>query len=511
MLDIVSLVMLISKGVDIIFICFVLFFERKESSKRGLWLFILAFIPVGGIIIYMLGSGHFFTGSYRMKLTNRLVSDIKKDSLEDQMKFLEENKSKIKNPIVEKELSLIKMNIEKGESALTSAASARIYTEGEKTFTAMYEDIKSARKSIYMEYFIFHKDKIGKKFMELLVEKAAAGVEVRVMIDDLGSRFTPLRFFKKLKKAGGHFHSFFQLRLGLPLTINYRNHRKLCIIDGETGWTGGVNIGDEYMNNSDSWKINWRDTAVRVTGDAVVSMQSLFISDWYSATAWKKRKHKIQKRIDDFFPPEIFSKISGTLNRNRYDMEHLVTEESGLIPCQLVTSDPNGFHAANIESALMRIISTAKKYVYIQTPYFTPDESFVSCLKLAAFNGVDVRVQIPRDWDKFYVKAASYQFVRELSESGIKFYLYPGFIHAKSITCDDEIVSIGSTNIDNRSFNLHFENNLFFYDKKLACEHKQIFLNDEKISHYVEKGEFDRKFILIRAWWSFAKLFGPLM
>ncbi len=510
-MSVYSIFLIATKIIEIIFICFVLFFERRESSKRGLWLFILVFIPVGGVIIYLLGSGHFFTGSFRMKLTNRLVSERKKDSIKKQLDFLNEEKKKIQHPIVKEYFPLINMNIERGESLLTSAAETQIFTDGNECFDRMYEDLKSATKSIYLEYFIFHNDKVGTKFMDLLIEKARSGVEVRLMYDDLGSRFTPMRFFRKLDKAGGHTHSFFQLRLGLPLTINYRNHRKLTLIDGKTGWTGGINIGDEYCNSSDTWKINWRDTAVRVTGDVVMSMQALFISDWYSATAWKKRKRKIQKNINDFFPEEIFSKISGVLNNDKHDLSYTLSKNSSVVPCQLVTSDPNGSHAANIEDALIRIISEAKKYVYIQTPYFTPDESFLTCLKIAAFNGVDVRIQIPRDWDKFYVKAASYQFVREMQQSGIKFYLYPGFIHAKSITCDGKILSIGSTNIDCRSFNLHFENNLFFYDRKLAEQYRKIFLEDEKISHYVECGEFDRKLLIVRAWWSFAKLFAPLM
>ena len=232
--------------------------------------------------------------------------------------------------------------------------------------------------------------------------------------------------------------------------------------------------------------------------------------DWYSIIAWRDRV-KVIRRAGNYYPKAVFDALNTKLTKHQQEQFFTDLLLPGRIPTQIVTAGPNKQYLADVEDSLIKIITTAKKYVYIQTPYFTPDEEFISALKIAAFSGVDVRIQIPTTWDKFYMKAASCQFVRELQPFGIKFYQYPGFVHAKTITADDKICSIGSTNIDCRSFSLLFEENAIFYDADFCKRHKAVFEADEKKSHFIENGEFDKKFILIRTWWSFAKLFTPFM
>ena len=314
----------------------------------------------------------------------------------------------------------------------------------------------------------------------------------------------------RLKAAGGEVHPFFQIRVGLPLTLNYRNHRKIAVIDGEIGYTGGHNIGDEYANRSRHYRFDWRDTTVRLTGSSVLSLQSVFLIDWYSIIAWRDRV-KVIRRAGNYYPKPVFDALSTKLTKHQQEQFFTDLLLPGRIPTQIVTAGPNKQYPADVEDSLIKIISGAKNYVYIQTPYFTPDEEFISALKIAAFSGVDVRIQIPTKWDKFYMKAASLQFVRELQPYGITFYQYPGFIHAKTITVDDKICSIGSTNIDCRSFSLLFEENALFYDAAFCKRHRALVEADEAKSHRIADGEFDKKFILVRTWWSFAKLFTPFM
>ena len=497
-------------AIDLGFVCFVLFFERNESSRRVLWAFVLLALPVVGCILYLLFSGHFFTGTRRMKETNRLINNLRDPLISDQRAFIERHREKLRGTALDEWCPLIFMNQTKNESLLTCTDSAEILTTGEDFFASLYHDIERARQSINLEYFIFRNDATGTRFMELLCKKARAGVEVNLLYDDLGCFFTPTRFLHRLRHAGGSVHPFFQIRLGLPLTLNYRNHRKIAVIDGEIAYTGGHNIGDEYANRSKRFPANWRDTTVRLTGSTVLALQSVFLIDWYSIIAWRDRA-KVIRRAGNYFPRAVFDAIKNKLTTHQQEQFFTDLLLPGRIPTQVVTAGPNRPYPADVEDALIRIITGAKRYVYIQTPYFTPDEAFISALKIAAFGGVDVRVQIPATWDKPYMKAASLQFVRELQPYGIRFYQYPGFIHAKTITADDSICSIGSTNIDCRSFSLLFEDNAIFYDETFCKRHRAVFAADEARSRPIPDGAFDRLPVLTRVWWSFAKLFTPFM
>jgi cardiolipin synthase len=475
-----------------------------------MWIFILYFLPGVGAILYILFSGHFFTGSRRMKEANRSVTSMLKPLLVDQQEYLLENKPKLTNHAIKDFLPLIEMNLGKGDSLLVSTDTVRLYTSGRDFFDDLCNDIQNAKHSIYMEYFIFKSDKIGNKVMDLLCQKSREGVEIKLLYDDLGSLFTRTKFFRKLNMAGGKARPFFLIRIGFPLTLNYRNHRKTTIIDDKIAYTGGVNIGDEYANQSKKIKLNWRDTVIRMTGASVMNMKTNFLIDWYGMDAWYS-KAKTSEEISKHYPSEVVSGIKNVISKNMQDKYMTRIFKNGRIPTQIITAGPDEPHKAKIEDALIRMIMSAKKTVYIQTPYFTPDEQFYTALKIASFSGVDVRIMIPRDWDKPYMKAASSEFARQVIGDGVQVYLYPGFIHAKTITVDGNICSIGTTNIDNRSFSLHFEQNVIFYDAGLASECERIFFEDMEISSPAHKNEYDSRPLVVRAWWSFCKLFSELM
>ncbi|MDE6350894.1 MAG: PLDc N-terminal domain-containing protein, partial [Treponemataceae bacterium] len=264
---------------DIGFIGFILFFERNESSRRVLWAFVLLALPVVGCILYLLFSGHFFTGTKRMKETNKLINNLRAPLINDQREFIAQHRELLRGSAVETWEQLIYLNQTKNESILTCTDSAEIFTAGDDFFDRLYRDIENARQTINMEYFIFHEDETGTRFMDLLCKKAQEGVVVNLLYDDFGCFFTPTRFLHRLRHAGGEVYPFFQIRLGLPLTLNYRNHRKIAVIDGEIAYTGGHNIGDEYANRSKRFAVDWRETTVRLTGTKVLALQSVFLID----------------------------------------------------------------------------------------------------------------------------------------------------------------------------------------------------------------------------------------
>jgi cardiolipin synthase len=370
--------------------------------------------------------------------------------------------------------------------------------------------MEAAKISIQLEYFIFHKDKLGKQIMEILCRKAREGVEVKLIYDDLGSIATPAHFFKQLRTAGGEVLSFFPVRWRMPFFINFRNHRKVAVIDGVIGYLGGNNIGDEYANRSKKRSYYWRDTQIRLTGASVAMLQTAFLVDWFGIAEWKKPLNvRMKGWKQPAYPDELLNANNVLLAAGAKTLERIFTR--GIIPTQIIYSAPDDVNREKIKNAFLKMITAAKKYVYIQTPYFIPDEVFLSALKIAAYSGVDVRIMIPGAWDKIYVKAASYGYVRDLLRDGIRFFHYPGFIHAKSIVIDDAISSIGTVNIDTRSFNLHFEVTALFYDTALGEHNRSIFSADQSKCTEARLSWFDSRPFWVKAWWGFCKLFSPFM
>lgn len=507
---ILGIILTIIQCINALCILFVLFFERQESTRRIMWLLTLSFLPGIGMVLYILLSGTFFTGSRRMKEVNESIKSITHPLCITTHNILTEHKDEIQNDVIKEQIALIDMNITHGDSILSYSKNPHIYTDGKDFFEDLCAALESAEKTINMEYFIFHSDSIGKRIMDILCKKASQGVDVKLLYDDLGSLFTRTSFFRKLNAAGGKARAFFPVRIGLPLTLNYRNHRKLTVIDSSIAFFGGINIGDEYQNKNKRYKLKWRDTAVSIMGNTVLDLQLRFLNDWYSQDIWTNKVKRIEE-AKKYFPPVLTDDVQKEIAKDTPQkwIESLSLPEH--IPTQIINSAPCNKYMSNIEDSLIRMLMNAKKTIYIQTPYFTPDDEFFTALKIASYAGVTVQIIIPAKWDKFYMKAASLEFAREILKEGVSIFLYPGFIHSKMISIDGTTVSIGTTNIDERSLKLHFEQNAFFYDKNFCKTCEDIFIKDRNISQEVTPAYFNKKPLIQRAWWSFCKLFSPIM
>ena len=455
----------------------IIFFERRDPVVSMAWALCFAFLPVVGVILFLvfgLGLKSHTRKKYvqKQELNNNILQTVIKDTkkpLTDEMK---------------KHINVYRYLLKAGHGRCTYDNDVKIITDGNEKFAELLHDIENAKETINMLYFIIHNDDIGKKVLTALTKKAREGVEVRLLYDGFGSILTPRRSFNELRACeSAHVAEFFPVRLFSFSKLNHRNHRKIAVIDGKIAYLGGMNIGDEYMSRK---KLVWRDTHMRITGSAVAEIQKYFALDWEFST-----NERLTNRMSTFFPSV-----------------HSQTEDG--VPMQIVASGPDS-KADEIEFGMIKMLGNAKRYAYIQTPYFVPEKAFMMAVTTAAQSGTDVRVMIPGTPDKPYVYYSTMSYVGELLEAGVKVYLYPGFIHSKSIVVDDEICTIGTTNIDMRSFQLHFELNAFMYGDKICGMCRDIFADDSKkcteltLEHYKNRG---LKNIMLEG---FFRLFSPIM
>src|SRR5690606_378524 len=467
---------------NIILAGFVLFLERRDASATWAWLLVLFFIPVVGFILYLLfGQNLSRKKIFEWKDTNKIgIMDITKYQIE----LLEKGEFPFKDNKTAQYKDLIYMLLFHDRAVFTQDNHVEIFTDGNDKFQTLIEDIKSAKDHVHVEYYIIRNDELGKKLLEVLIEKAKEGVEVRVLFDAMGSRRLGRNFFKPLIEVGGHASAFFPAILPhLNLQVNYRNHRKIVVIDGAIGYVGGFNIGDEYLGLNKKFGY-WRDTHLKICGNAVYALQTRFILDWNQAST-----HKIS------YAERLFPKL----------------EVLGETDIQIVSSGPDS-EWQQIKYGMLKIISSAKKYIYIQTPYFIPDASVLDALKIAALSGIDVRLMIPNKPDHPFVYWATYSHVGELLKTGGKVYIYEnGFIHAKTMIADGKIATVGTANIDLRSFRLNFEVNAFLYDQALVEELVNIFGNDMEKSRELTMEEYKNRSLGIRFKESISRLLSPIL
>ncbi|MFP4199772.1 MAG: cardiolipin synthase, partial [Halanaerobium sp.] len=346
-------------------------------------------------------------------------------------------------------------------------------------FADLFEDIKNAEEFVHANYYIINDDQLGDRFMQLLTKKAAEGVEVRLLYDRMGCRNLSRYAIFKLEDAGGEAAPF----APFVLDMNYRNHRKNLVIDGQIGYLGGINIGDEYLGHSRRFG-DWRDTHLRLKGESVDSLQYRFLLDWNFATG------------------------NDLVGEQRYFPEKELT---GNVACQIVSSGPDS-KEAEIKSLFLKMIYEAEKSIYIQTPYFIPDQSMLEALKLAAHSGVDVKIMIPDRGDHPFVYAANNSFIGELLDSGACCYRYTkGFLHSKTLSIDSRVLSIGTTNMDVRSFKLNFEINAFIYDREVAGYHDQIFEEDLENSKEITREVYEARGWTMKIRESVSRLLSPIL
>lgn len=425
----------------------VIFLERRNASTTWAWLMVLFFIPVIGFILYLI-----LGQKVRRRKLYKLLGDsqrIIEHTIERQLRQLRDDEISFNDPAMRSYQDMIYMNLRTSYAIYTSNNAVQIFTGGEQKFDALLKDIEAAKHHIHLVYYIVRDDELGRRLIRALAAKAAEGIEVKFLYDHIGSSSLPKRYFHELIAAGGREAAFFPSRIPyLNLKINYRNHRKLVIIDGHVGYIGGFNIGDEYLGLDEHFG-EWRDTHLRVVGNAVLQMQAQFLMDWNLAASGRIILNEL------YFP--------------------IISNTTGKIGMQLVASGPDTEYQ-QIKDAYIKMIYAAKKTICLQTPYFVPDESLMTALKIASLSGVDVRIMLPSRPDHFFVYWATHSYLGELIAGGVKCYLYEkGFLHAKTLVIDGKVSSVGTANLDIRSFKLNFEMNAFIYDTQTSAELQRIF------------------------------------
>jgi cardiolipin synthase len=463
----------------IIFTGVVIVLENRNPSKTLAWLFVLFFLPLIGFVFYLM-----FGRNYRKKKLLK-EKEIKINQLE---KLLEEQMQVVSNEnnflnSFSSEKRLIKLLLKNSHAPFTRNNCAKVLTNGTETFEEIIKEIKNAKNHIHLEYYIIRDDSIGNKIQQLLIEKALVGIEVRLIYDGVGSRKISMNYLSELKKAGVKTKCFLPVVMPfLNSKINYRNHRKIIVIDGKVGFVGGLNIGDEYLSKNK--KIGfWRDTHLKLQGDSVYFLQNIFIQDWYFVN-----KEKLVDR--KYFP---------------------FVNKCGNCVVQIASSGPDS-DWETIQQAYFTTIASAEKQILINSPYLIPDDSILMALKTAALSGVDVRILLPGKPDKKIVYWASHSYFKELLEAGVKIYKFKkGFMHAKILLVDKTIASIGTANMDIRSFQLDFEVNALIYDKNVYERLEKDFFEDIKYSEEVSLDFFIKRPLFRRFIESGARLLSPLL
>ncbi|MCQ6274465.1 cardiolipin synthase [Bacillus sp. V3B] len=482
-MDVYSLMVSLVLFLNMILAAIVIFLENKDAGSTWAWLMVLIFIPILGFILYLLfgknlNKIHLFEWEDRKKIgIDKIVNE--------QTLHFRTGQFTPYNEITGNNKGLIYMLLANNDAILTVDNAIEIFTDGNEKFDSLFKDIQNSKEFIHLQYYIFKNDQIGKKLIHLLTEKAKQGVKVRILYDDLGSRSLRKKTFKELQAAGGEIEVFFPSRFHLiNFRLNYRNHRKLVIIDGKIGYIGGFNVGDEYLGLNKKFGY-WRDTHLRLTGSAVYEIQTRFILDWNQAS----HRHDID------YSPHLFPKV----------------ESAGQVGMQIVSSGPDS-EWEQIKYGYIKMISSAKKSIWIQTPYFIPDASLLDSLRIAALTGKDVRIMIPNKPDHPFVYWATYLHVGEMLKAGGKIYIYDnGFIHAKTIIVDGNLSSVGTANIDVRSFRLNFEVNAFLYDEGIAASLTESFYNDLKVSRELTNEEYNNRSWKIRMKESISRLLSPIL
>ena len=454
-------------------------FEKRSPYKTAAWILVLILLPVVGVLFYLI-----FGQEYR-KRKMFSVRGIKglKELRRVSARQLRDFDYKTLNEDAQNHDNIIRLLLNNSNALLSSGNQLEILKDGHETFKAILDAIEKAQHHIHLEYYIFAHDSIGKKITDLLLKKRAEGVEVRIIVDDVGSWSLKSKFFKHLRKQGIEIFPFMEVRFPrLTSRVNYRNHRKIIVIDGKTGFVGGINIADRYLTGAK--KLGpWRDTHLKITGDAASSLQIIFLADWYFVSK------------DNLYGSEYLPKFS----------------EADGTPVQIAAGGPD-YDWEGIAQAFFSAITNARKRVYISTPYLIPPPALSLALKTAALSHVDVRIIIPEKSDSLISKWGSFSYVEELLEAGVKVFFYKaGFTHSKYMLIDDTFSTIGTTNFDFRSFETNFEANAFVYSKDFNTKLEALFKEDQHNSMHIKLSQWRKRGWFFKLRESLAHIVSPMM
>lgn len=469
--------------INIILAIVIVFFQRRDPKAVWTWLLALYFLPVIGFFLYLL-----ICQDYRKQKMFRIkdAEDTFNRMLSRQEEQLLQQKVSVENLVYQEYRDLVLYNLETNGAVYTRGNDIQVFTDGVAKFEDLQEEIKKARKYIHMEYYIIQNDSVFGHIRKLLMDKAAEGVEVRILYDAMGCRMMPPWVIRELRQAGIKVAVFFPAILKwFQIRVNYRNHRKIVVIDGRVGYVGGFNIGEEYISKKRRFGY-WRDTHLKLWGPSVMGLQLRFVLDWNFAA-----------KENLFLKPDYF------------DMDG--EECHGDKGVQIVASGPDS-HSQEIRDNYLRLMHKAKDHIYIQTPYFVPDDSILSALIIAAKSGVDVRLMIPCKPDHPFVYWASYSYVGDLLEAGARCYAYQnGFLHAKMVTVDGIVSCCGTANMDIRSFQLNFEVNAVIYDQDTTRELENAFLKDMEKSEEITRERYAQRKLTVRVKEQISRLLSPLL
>ncbi|OWW25398.1 cardiolipin synthase [Zobellia sp. OII3] len=454
-----------------------------RPTKTLAWLLAIFTIPVGGMLFYfVLGRNRRKNKFYRLKKTEEISAYLK--TVEAYCDDIDRNNGVNVPEPIKGHIKLVKL-IAKNSSFLPSLGNELTpLKDGPATFDAIFQAMEGAQKFIHVQYYIFEEGELANRFLALWQRKIKEGVEIRFLYDGLGSNTLSKAYVNQLKESGVEVFSFLPIRFKRLLSsINYRNHRKIVVVDGHTAFTGGVNVSDKYING-DPVLGTWHDMHLRLRGPIVNSLQAVFAMDWSFASG-----------KDDMLTLSYFSNIP----------------KIGKSIVQTVSSGPDS-DFPSVHQLYFSLINSAKKYIYIVNPYIIPGEALMEALQVAALGGVDVRILLSSNSDSFLVRWGVRSYFENFLEAGVRIYQYPdGFLHSKLMFTDDELTTIGTANLDVRSFEQNYEVNVLAYDKELTKQLKRDFLNDCKISQEINYKEFTRRPKSERFKEGLAKVFSPVL
>ena len=456
--------------VNLLTMAFMIFKEKRSTNSIIAWILILYLAPYVGFIVFIL---------IGRKMNNANMFGFKNAELNTFKSYVNKNEEKNKynkESLYEKNKDMILALEAMDYSPYRNDNNVSMYSDGKLFFNELLESLKKAKKSINIEFYIFKNDDIGTKILNVLEEKAKEGVEVRLLYDSVGSRLLNRNVLNKLINEGGKVGEFFPSWLKfININMNFRNHRKIVVIDNNVGFVGGFNVGDEYLGKDSKFGY-WRDTHIKFTGSAVNDLNLRFLADWRYAT-----KEEVSLE-------EIFEANGENSNSNLSDKYE-------------------------IKMAYLKMIQKAKKYLYIQSPYLIIDNSISDSLKLAAASGVDVKIMIPGKGDHPFVYWANLVYAGDLIKEGIRVFHYDknAFLHAKTVVIDDEVCSIGTANMDTRSFELNFEVSSFIYSEKIAKEQKYEFENDMKMCEELTLEKYQNRSRIVKIKESLSRLFSDVL
>ena len=478
-----SWIVIIIYLIILLLVCLRIIFETHSSTKSLAYLLFCIFIPVIGIVFYLT----FGINYWKLKLYSK-KSKLNEQLLQQLKKSIPQYSASIVNTADASSMQhaeLASMLIRDIKSPLTRYNKIKLLLNGEEKFPELLKCLATAMHHIHMEYYIYEQDEIGNAIIELLIKKAKEGVAVRFIYDDFGSPAIKKKTENRMQEAGIEIYPFSKVHFYLLANrINYRNHRKIVVIDGQTGFTGGINVSDKYINNKKG-QLYWRDTHLRIDGPGVYYLQYLFLADWNFCCSQNLKAEHLH------FAAQLMHKDDTYV--------------------QIVGSGPDS-EQPSVLFSILQAIYLAREEILITTPYFIPGDNIIDALRIAASSGLTVKLLVPGKCDSMLVNAASKANYTDLLKAGVEIYLYQkGFVHAKTLVTDGKLSVVGTANMDYRSFDLNFEVNAIVYDVAFAVKLRKVFFDDLQDAKKINAQKWNKRSVYTRLGEKIARLFSPAL